>query len=148
MTAELGIPGRPVDLINKGVLTEVHVGGVRSPSPLRRLRAIVDTGAQLGYYIDIETAKEIGLREIEGIRVPTSSAAGLEEAPVYLAQLRIPALDVAARAVPVYSLDIRRMGVTFNFILGREFLRGFTMIYDGPTGGVTVEAARSPGRTR
>lgn len=100
MSAELGTPGRPVALINGGAQTEVHVGNVRSLAPLRRLRALVDTGAQLAYYIDIATAKEIGLREIEGIRVPTSSAAGVEETPVYSAQVRIPALGVSARAVP------------------------------------------------
>ena len=147
MSAELGTPGRPVALINGGAQTEVHVGNVRSLAPLRRLRALVDTGAQLAYYIDVATAKEIGLREIEGIRVPTSSAAGVEETPVYSAQVRIPALGVSARAVPVYSFDIRRMGVSFDFILGREFLRRFTMSYDGATGSVRVEAARSPERT-
>ena len=109
MTPELGTPSQPDILVNRGALVGVHIGVPRSQSPLHRLPAIIDTGAQLAYYIDIETAQEIGLREIGGIRVPTGSVAGFEYTPAYLAQIYIGPLGVSRRDVPLYGYNIRRL---------------------------------------
>lgn len=124
-------------------MVDVHIGIPRSRSPLHRLPAIIDTGAQLAYYIDIETAREIGLREIGGVRVPTGSVAGFEYTPAFLAQFHIEPLGVFRRDVAVYGYNIRRLRGAFQFILGREFLKLFRMTYDGPTGSVQIEAGRS-----
>ena len=143
MTPELGTPSQPDILVNRGALVGVHIGIPRSQSPLHRLPAIIDTGAQLAYYVDIETAQEIGLREIGGIRVPTGSVAGFEYTPAYLAQIHVEPLGVSGRDVPLYGYNIRRLRGAFRFILGREFLKQFRMTYDGPTGSVQIEAGRS-----
>ena len=127
MTLELGTPSQPDILVNRGALVGVHIGIPRSQSPLHRLPAIIDTGAQLAYYVDIETAQEIGLREIGGIRVPTGSVAGFEYTPAYLAQIHVEPLGVSGRDVPLYGYNIRRLRGAFRFILGREFLKQFRM---------------------
>ena len=51
MTPELGTPSQPDILVNRGALVGVHIGIPRSQSPLHRLPAIIDTGAQLAYYV-------------------------------------------------------------------------------------------------
>ena len=91
-------------------MIDVQIGIPRPPSPFQRLPAIIDTGAQLAYYIDIERAQEIGLRDIGGIHVTTGSVAGFEYTPAYLAQIHVEPLGVSGRDVPLYGYSQRPLG--------------------------------------
>jgi hypothetical protein len=107
----------------------------RIPSAKRRnVPALVDTGA-LESFIDCALAMELDLpvsdrRGITGSRGP-------HEVDVYTAQVYVPAFQftVYGQFAGVY---LSQGGMRFRVLMGRTFLKHFTLSYDGPTGQATL----------
>ena len=143
LTARFEFDGRPDSLMRDGPVIPVQIGfdpdfadsgvGVPElPHPLRR--ALVDTGAW-DTCIDINLATELELPTIGYATV--AGAHGIAETNVYLAQIHIPELPYTISG-EFAGLDLSVGGQNFSALIGRTFLRHFTMIYDGRSGTVTI----------
>ena len=141
-TADLGFANEPGRLVLTGPTTLVHIGVgrdfVESPRARRHL-ALVDTGA-LDNCIDVDFANAIGLNPSE--HVTGAGVGGLYETEMYAAHVHIPALD---HAVVGNFMGARLLagGLPHAILLGRTFLRHFTMTYDGPSGSVILATPSS-----
>lgn len=100
------------------------------------VRALVDTGATESC-IDSQLATTLNLPVVDRVRI--SGVGGAHEVNVYLAQIHVPALS--------FTLTGRFSGVHLSAggqphlaLMGRTFLRHFTMVYEGMTGTVTLVA--------
>ncbi|MBL8669036.1 MAG: hypothetical protein JNK11_00155 [Alphaproteobacteria bacterium] len=93
--------------------------------------ALIDTGAAESC-IDEALAGTLGLKLIDWSGM--TGIGGPAEHPVYMAELRAPAL--------AWSLKDRLYGVRIDgeppVILGRDFLASCVLIYDGPGGSITI----------
>jgi predicted aspartyl protease len=102
--------------------------------PQNPLPALVDTGA-LESCIDSALAMNLNLPIVD--RRMVSGAHGAKEVNVHLAQIHIPTL-----AFTVYgafcAVDLQAGGQQHQALIGRTFLRSFTMIYEGRTGTVSL----------
>ena len=133
---EIGSPGNPIELARYGIRLPVHVGKAASGEHPHELIALVDTGAPLPYYVDIERAAELGLRRIDGPDVTTRSLYGTDSHPAYLAGISIDKLGVHVPTARLVGFDIKKLDAGLDFIIGRHFLRNFIVSYDGVTGSV------------
>ena len=92
--------------------------------------ALIDTGAS-ECCIDSELADKLKLPIIDRRRV--AGIGGLKEVNMYLAQISVPSL-----AFTIYGafagVDLAAGGQQHRALMGRSFLRAFTMVYSGPTG--------------
>ena len=96
--------------------------------------ALIDTGASYSS-IDSSLAEELGLP-----RAGTTLAAGVSGplvAITYQAQVFIPSLNAIVHG-ELAAAHLRAGGQPHAAILGRDFLRNFTMTYEGRTGQVTL----------
>lgn len=142
-TIRVGYEGRPERLVSVGVSLLVQIGldrnflsasGARPQLPDTLWPALIDTGAD-GNAIDLALAESLALpvaeqRNIGGVH-------GLQETNLYLAQIYIPALDFTMHG-QLAGVNLLVAGIPYEVLLGRPFLRHFTMTYDGPTGLVTL----------
>jgi predicted aspartyl protease len=130
-------------LVRYGPTIDVNIGfdaayqpGVsgRPDLPDRRLLAMVDTGA-MASCIDSALAMELRLPVMD--REDISGVHGVLAANVHLAQIHLPGLSwtVYGRFHGVHLSD---GGQPHSALIGRTFLRHFTMFYDGRTGAVTI----------
>ena len=108
--------------------------GVRPNLPQDRFPALVDTGA-LESCIDSELALTLNLPIVD--RQAVAGVHGRGDVNMHLAQIYVPALDwtVHGSFAGVY---LRAGGTPHYALMGRTFLRHFTMVYDGKTGAVTL----------
>jgi hypothetical protein len=67
----------------------------------------------------------------------TGGIHGAKEVNVHLAQIFIPGLSYIIYG-PYCAVDLAAGGQTHLALIGRSFLRNFTMIYEGRTGSVTL----------
>lgn len=102
--------------------------------PQRQYPALVDTGATESC-IDSALARDLGLPIVD--RKVVAGIQGESEFNVHIAQIHISDLD--------YTIYGRFTGVHLNTggqphssLIGRTFLRNFTMIYEGRTGTVII----------
>jgi hypothetical protein len=98
----------------------------------REMNALVDTGSAVTC-IDVALARELELRCV-GTGYFTGMH-GPSEANMYEAQIWVPALDYTMHGT------FRAVRVTLGesqVLFGRDFLKQFTMVYEGHTGGVTL----------
>ncbi len=106
-------------------------GGPLSAPPEKVVQALIDTGANASC-IDNALANELRLPIID--RVSVSGVAGNNEHNVYLGVVVIPEL--------ITYLKGRFIGVDLvsqhPIIVGRDFLEKSVMIYNGPTGQITL----------
>ena len=112
----------------------------KHPSPAlppTELPALVDTGATYSA-IDSGLGAYLGLPRVGNTRV--SGAHGSGELPLYAAQVYVIDLD--------YTITGRFAGAHLSSgnqkclaVLGRSFLRDFTMIYEGRSGRVLIHSA-------
>ncbi len=136
-TADFGFPNQPERLVLTGPTTPVGIGVGRDfveSAGARQHLALVDTGA-LDNCIDLDFANAVGLNPSE--YVTGAGVGGLYETEMYAAHVYIPALDYV---VVGNFLGARLLagGLPHAILLGRTFLRHFSMTYNGETGAVTL----------
>lgn len=98
------------------------------------LYALVDTGATESC-IDNLLAAALNLPIVD--RRPISGIQGSHVANVYLAHVFIPSLAFTIWG-SFAGVDLAAGGQSHSALIGRTFLRAFTMIYEGRTGTVTI----------
>lgn len=140
--AECGFPDRPDFLVNSGPTLEVQIGfdshfrsGQRPNLPPDIHPALVDTGA-MASCIDSKLAAALRLPIVD--RGVIGGVQGSFEANMHLAQIYIPTLNftVYGRFAGVH---LAAGGLPHVALMGRTFLRRFTMIYTGTTGRVVIK---------
>jgi predicted aspartyl protease len=102
--------------------------------PQNPLYALVDTGA-LESCIDSALAMNLNLPIVD--RRMVSGAHGAKEVNVHLAQIHIPALEFIQYGA-FCAVDLQAGGQQHQALIGRTFLRNFTMTYEGRTGTVLL----------
>jgi hypothetical protein len=102
--------------------------------PQTPIQALVDTGATESC-IDSALAMNLNLPIID--RRLISGAHGAREVNVHLAQIHVPSLAFTVNG-PFCAVDLVGGGQSHLALIGRTFLRHFTMIYEGRTGTVTL----------
>lgn len=107
----------------------------RPSLPPDPVSAIVDTGAT-DNYIDTTLAEELGLPILED-RQSITGAVGSDEVNTYDAQIYIPDLEYTI-AGSFAGVHLAGTDLPYRAIVGRSFLRAFTMVYEGRTGIVTL----------
>lgn len=101
---------------------------------IRGIDALVDTGASESC-IDNLLAAQLSLPIVD--RRPISGSSGSHTTNMYLAQIHVPSLRFTIYGV-FAGVDLRAGGQVHSALIGRTFLRNFTMIYKGTTGTVTI----------
>ncbi len=106
-----------------------------APIPgVRGIHALVDTGAAESC-IDNRLAAQLKLPIVD--RRPISGVHGQHMANVYVAQVHIPSLGFTIYGA-FAGVDLSAGGQAHSALIGRTFLRNFTMVYEGRTGTVTI----------
>jgi hypothetical protein len=100
------------------------------------VQALVDSGAT-ECCIDSMLAVQLNLPLVNRRKV--SGVHGEKEVNVYLAQVRVPALNIVMNG-SFCGVDLKAGGQAHNALMGRTFLRHFHMIYEGNTGTVTIKS--------
>lgn len=103
---------------------------------IRDVDALVDTGASESC-IDNLLASSLNLPIVD--RRTISGSGGKHPANMYLAQISVPALKVNIYGA-FAGVDLRAGGQSHNALIGRTFLQGFTMVYEGKTGKVILSS--------
>lgn len=147
MEAECGFHDKPEGvtlLIRQGPTILVDIGfdpnfDPQNPSAnpvpkLRNISALVDTGAIFSF-IDSTIATALQLPIVD--KTTISGSSGAHPADVYVAQVRVPALNINIFG-QFAGVSLIAGGQPHGTILGRSFLRMLTMTYDGPTGRVRL----------
>ncbi len=110
-----------------------------SPTPpisgINNVQALVDTGAGESCIDDL-LATQLNLPVID--KRPVSGSAGQHEAKIYLAQIHIPSLQFTIYG-SFAGVHLVAGGQVHQALIGRTFLAGFVMIYEGKTGNVTLK---------
>ena len=110
-------------------------GSVRPNLPIDRVPALVDTGAE-DNYIDSTLANELRLPVLEDRRV-IIGALDSNEVDAYIAQIYIPDLEYTIVG-SFAGIHLASGGLRHRAVIGRSFLRHFTLLYEGRTGIVTL----------
>lgn len=110
-------------------------GALEAPTlPGIRLPALVDTGA-IECCIDSALADQLGLPVVdEGIVAGVQGASNVD---VYIGQIYVPALGWTIHG-RFHGVHLSEGGQPHSALIGRTFLRHFTMVYEGSTGSVTL----------
>ena len=133
----------PYQLVHHGPVIAVTIGfdpdfqpgaGVHPNLPPNRYPALVDTGATRSC-IDSALAAALHLPIMD--RDEIGGVGGLTEVNLYLAQIYIPELQFTIYG-GFAGAHLRAGGQPYYALLGRTFLRHFSMHYDGRTGAVTI----------
>jgi predicted aspartyl protease len=98
------------------------------------IRALVDTGA-IESCIDSALAMTLRLPVVD--RRMVAGAHGAKEVNVHLAHIHVSSLNFTIYGA-FCAVDLAAGGQTHLALIGRTFLRGFTMVYEGRTGTVTL----------
>jgi len=96
--------------------------------------ALVDTGASSSM-IDNALATRLGLIQIDTAKI--AGVHGVNDHPVYLAQISVPVLGLH-QFDKFVGANLREGGQIQEAILGRDFLFNVIMIYDGIRGQVSI----------
>lgn len=131
--ADLLVRIGPTIMVDIGLKSR-SLAGSTPDLPEKKVKALIDTGAG-GDCIDDELAKRLNLPihdegEISGV-------GGRHRAFIYTARIYIPALD-RLLFQPFTGVRLQEGEQWHRVILGRSFLRGYRLIYDGVTGQVEV----------
>ena len=94
----------------------------------------MDTGA-IESCIDSALASTLNLPIVD--RQPVAGAHGSGEVNTHLAQIYVPALGVTVYGA-FAGVHLTAGGQPHYALIGRTFLRNFTMVYKGRTGAVTL----------
>lgn len=101
---------------------------------MQRVEALVDTGASENC-IDALVATQVGLPVVD--RRPMGGVGGKHRVNMYLAQIHVPTLSLTIWGV-FAGVALAAGGQTHKALIGRTFLKHFTMVYEGRTGTVTI----------
>lgn len=139
--ADCGFIDRPEILVRFGPTLTVRIGldptadpGTIPDLPCDDYHALVDTGAQESC-IDSSVAVAMDLPVID--RRQVAGAHGSGEVNIHLAQIHVPALEVAIFGA-FAGVHLHAGGQSHSALIGRTFLRHFTMTYNGETGSVIL----------
>ena len=136
--------GRPDSglLVSTGPTIEVVVSSLVAPDGLQSvahpIHALVDTGATLSC-IDEDLASTLKLPVIDEMTI--GGASGARKHDVYAARVTIPSLEVEQHGA-FAGVGLAAGGQLHGVLLGRTFLQGMVMIYDGIRAQVTIASAR------
>ena len=108
--------------------------GIRPVLQSGPLPALVDTGAAESC---IDSALAVALQLPIVDRQHISGVGGVVEVDVHLAQIYIPELQHIIHGV-FSAVHLTAGGQTHYALIGRTFLRNYTMTYHGRTGAVTL----------
>jgi predicted aspartyl protease len=111
-----------------------HDQSTRARLPDRLYPALVDTGAT-DSSIDSALAMDLGLPVVD--RATVAGALGAGAVNVHLAQIYVPDLDCTVHG-RFAGVHLAAGGQRHFALLGRTFLRNFTMTYEGRAGVVTI----------
>jgi predicted aspartyl protease len=109
--------------------------GTKPQLAATQLWALVDTGAG-ECCIDTDLAKKLALPVVDRRKI--AGAGGLKEVDVYMAHIHVPSLQFTMYGV-FAGVDLQAGGQRHFALIGRTFLRHFTMVYEGTTGTVSLE---------
>lgn len=138
--------GRPdhTTLVELGPSLEVVVSPfidpAQPPTEGHTTHALVDTGATQSC-IDTQVAKSLSLPVVDLVMM--AGAAGASRHPLYAARVAIPALEIFQFGA-FAGVDLAAGGQPHRVLLGRTFLAGTVMIYDGVRAQVTIASYRIP----
>ena len=142
---EIGLPGKPETLEIFGPVLAVQIGldpdwktaSRQLPDlPDRRWQALLDTGGEASM-IDIELAQRLGLPIVDEGKVRT--AAGTMDTDIYRAQIVEPTSRIIYHSL-FHGTMLSSGGMGHDAVLGRDFLRRFTLEYKGETGSVILKS--------
>ena len=131
--AELLTMYGPTLYVDIGFDSSFKTGQIPVPG-MKNLAALVDTGAGESC-IDSMLASQLNLPIID--RVTISGANGKSEVNMHLAQIRIPNLDFTIYGA-FAGVHLLAGGQQHLALIGRTFLRHYTMTYNGRTGTVLI----------
>ena len=140
-SSECGFGGDAEALASSGPRLNVIVVALAAGMTVRDTRfvsALIDTGATSSV-IDERLAQELGLPRI-GFH-SFYGVSGLDTRPTYLTTILATSLQYTVHE-PMGGVDLS--GGNYQVLLGRDFLKHFTMFYDGRTGMVVVSNDLSP----
>lgn len=128
-------------LVRIGPTIQVDIG-LKSRSPAgsppdlagKKIKALIDTGAG-GDCIDDDLAQRLNLPVMDEGEI--SGVGGRHHAFIYTARLYIPQLDKLLFQ-PFTGVKLHEGEQWHRVILGRSFLRGYRLIYEGVTGQVEI----------
>ena len=144
--AFLDSDGRPdhAALIEFGPSLEVVVSPFvdppQPPTEGHTTHALVDTGATQSC-IDIQVAQSLSLPVVDFVMI--AGAAGASRHPLYAARVAIPALEIFQFGA-FAGVGLTDAEQPHRVLLGRTFLQGTVMIYDGVRAQVTIASYRIP----
>ena len=121
-------------------VTASHIAQIEGIPAPQTAFALVDTGAALSC-IDTELAKALQLPVVDSMEI--GGAGGKSVHDVYAASVSIPSLELNQHG-RFAGVGLTAGGQAHGVLLGRTFLEGTVMIYDGFRGQVTIASARGP----
>jgi len=134
-----GTPNDPNRLRHEGpaLLVEVrHPRNIHDPDPESlTFLGLIDTGAS-HCCVDRSIVQSLGLQYAG--QADFGGVEGNFTAGRYVAQLRFPQLDTTYQ-MTVAAMQAMVDGIGRPVLLGRDFLQFYRLLYDGPTGSVTLE---------
>lgn len=126
----------PTLLVDIGFDPAFKLGGPTPAPGIQGVAALVDTGATESC-IDNLLAATLNLPIVDRRRI--GGVGGAHEVNMYLAQVRVPSLNFTIYGA-FAGVQLAAGGQQHQALLGRTFLRAFTMVYDGKTGDVTISS--------
>src|SRR6185369_5657265 len=118
----------PFELVTRHIMVKVRINNSRP------LSFVLDTGAQAGL-VDIEVAKELGLKLEGEVHIGGVGSATLPGSMVQDATWTLPGLDGFSQpirlAIPLAKMEAR-FGHDFDGIIGAEFIKQFVIEVDYP----------------
>ena len=122
------------------VVVSPFVDPPQPPTDGHTTHALVDTGATQSC-IDMQLADSLSLPVVDFVMM--AGAAGASRHPLYAARVAIPALEIFQFGA-FAGVDLAAGGQPHRVLLGRTFLTGTVMIYDGVRAQVTIASYRIP----
>ena len=138
--------GRPdrASLIGLGpsleVVVSTYVEPTHAPTEGHSTHALIDTGASQSC-IDMQLAQTLSLPVVDFVMI--GGAAGASRHPLYAARIAIPVLEIFQFGA-FAGVDLAGGDQPHQVLLGRTFLQGTVMIYDGIRAQVTIASYRIP----
>ncbi len=132
---ELLIAFGPTLAVDIGFDPNSKLGGPTPVPGIQGVAALVDTGATESC-IDNLLAATLNLPIVDRRKI--GGVGGAHEVNMYLAQVRVPSLNFTIYGA-FAGVQLAAVG-QHQALLGRTFLRAFTMVYDGKTGDVTISS--------